>query len=155
MATYSSILALRIPWMAKPSWLQSIGLERVRHNWSSLAHTYILKRHLRKNLSFPKRWLPDFFLFCCSLSYFCDFFLPPRKPPKCPKTAPLCWEVKNQCSLSYWDFDCCVWGGLCAWGNRYKYLTVCNFWLYFYIWLRVGEVCTSYCLSHGCQSCLT
>ena len=32
MATHSSILAWKIPWTEKPSGLQSIGSQRVRHN---------------------------------------------------------------------------------------------------------------------------
>ena len=32
MATHSSILVLRIPWTEKLGGLQSIGLQRVRHN---------------------------------------------------------------------------------------------------------------------------
>ena len=40
MATHSSILAWRIPWTEEPGGLQSIGLQRVRHNWSNLAHTH-------------------------------------------------------------------------------------------------------------------
>ena len=34
MATHSSILAVKTPWTEEPGRLQSIGLERVRHNWS-------------------------------------------------------------------------------------------------------------------------
>ena len=37
MATHSSVLAWRIPWMKKPGRLQSMGLHRVGHNWSDLA----------------------------------------------------------------------------------------------------------------------
>ena len=37
MATHSSILAWRIPWTEEPGRLQSIGLHRVRNNWSDLA----------------------------------------------------------------------------------------------------------------------
>ena len=37
MATHSSILAWRIPWMEEPGGLQSIELQRVRHDW---AHTH-------------------------------------------------------------------------------------------------------------------
>ena len=33
MATHSSILAWRIPWTEEPGRLQSMGLQRVRHNW--------------------------------------------------------------------------------------------------------------------------
>jgi len=32
MATHSSILAWRIPWMEEPGWLQSTGSQRVGHN---------------------------------------------------------------------------------------------------------------------------
>ena len=34
MATHSSILAWRIPWTEEPSRLQSMGSQRVGHDWS-------------------------------------------------------------------------------------------------------------------------
>ena len=37
MATHSSVLAWRIPGMAEPGGLPSMGLHRVGHGWSSLA----------------------------------------------------------------------------------------------------------------------
>ena len=37
MATHSSVLAWRIPGMGEPGGLPSMGLHRVRHNWSDLA----------------------------------------------------------------------------------------------------------------------
>ena len=41
MATHSSILAWRIPWMEKPGRLQSLGSPRVGHDSSDLAqHSY-------------------------------------------------------------------------------------------------------------------
>ena len=41
MVTHSSILAWRIPWMEKPGKLQSMGLQRVRHDWAtSLTHSF-------------------------------------------------------------------------------------------------------------------
>ena len=39
MATHSSILAWRISWTEEPEGLQSMGSQRVRHNWRNLAHT--------------------------------------------------------------------------------------------------------------------
>ena len=39
MATHSSILAWRIPWTEVPGELQSMGSQRVRHNYNDLAHT--------------------------------------------------------------------------------------------------------------------
>ena len=40
MATHSSILAWRTPWTEEPGGLQSMGSQRVRHDWSDLALTY-------------------------------------------------------------------------------------------------------------------
>ena len=37
MATHSSVLAWRIPGTGEPGGLPSVGLRRVRHNWSDLA----------------------------------------------------------------------------------------------------------------------
>jgi len=39
MATHSSNLAYRIPWMEEPGGLESIELQRVGHDWSDLTHT--------------------------------------------------------------------------------------------------------------------
>ena len=42
MATHSSVLALRIPGMGKPSGLPSMGLHRVGQDWSDLQLQYEL-----------------------------------------------------------------------------------------------------------------
>ena len=39
MATHFSILACRIPWALEPDRLQSIGSERVEHNWRNFTDT--------------------------------------------------------------------------------------------------------------------
>ena len=46
MATYSSILAWRIPWTEEPAGLQSMGSQWVRHDWPTFTFTlrYIYKR---------------------------------------------------------------------------------------------------------------
>ena len=41
MAIHSRILAWRIPWTEEPGGLQFMGLQKVRHDWSDLAHTHI------------------------------------------------------------------------------------------------------------------
>ena len=46
MATHSSTLAWRIPWTEEPGELQSMGSQRVRHDWSDLAHTHNTFDHL-------------------------------------------------------------------------------------------------------------
>ena len=35
MAIHSSILVWRIPWTEEPGGLQSMGLQRVRHDWAT------------------------------------------------------------------------------------------------------------------------
>ena len=42
MASHSSILAWKIPWMEEPGRLQSMGSQRVGHDWAtSLSHIYL------------------------------------------------------------------------------------------------------------------
>ena len=36
MATHSSLPAWKIPWTEELGWLQSMGLQRVRHNWAHI-----------------------------------------------------------------------------------------------------------------------
>ena len=42
MATYSSILAWRIPWTKEPGRLQAMGLQRVGHDWVTNFHFHTL-----------------------------------------------------------------------------------------------------------------
>ena len=45
MATHSSMLAWKIPWMEEPGWLQSMGSQRVGQDWATSLHfTSCLKR---------------------------------------------------------------------------------------------------------------
>ena len=39
MATYSNIPAWKIPWVAKLGGLQSMGSQRVRHDWATSTRT--------------------------------------------------------------------------------------------------------------------
>ena len=41
MTTYSSICAWEIPWTEEPGGLKSIGLQRVVHDGSDLAHAHV------------------------------------------------------------------------------------------------------------------
>ena len=57
MATHSSILAWRIPWTEEPGRLESMGLQRVRHDWAtkhSIAHgklwTSLYEEYLQRKL---------------------------------------------------------------------------------------------------------
>ena len=55
MATHSSILAWRIPWTEEPGRLQSMGLQRVRHNWAT-KHNICFQT--RKRVEIPQ-WFPE------------------------------------------------------------------------------------------------
>ena len=70
--THSSVLAWRIPGTEGPGGLPSVGLHRVRHDWSDLAAAAAAAR---KKLWFSlilKNWnIPDafvYFLLFCSLT---------------------------------------------------------------------------------------
>ena len=90
MARHSSILAWRIPWTEEPGGLQSIGSQRVGHNWSNLpcthAYSQLFMVHnvlLRLSPSEDDKYgklafrlnLQHFFLPSKSLSYLSLFLL--------------------------------------------------------------------------------
>ena len=52
MATHSSVLAWRIPGMGDPGGLPSLGLHRVRHDWSDLAAAVIFFYYFQQILKF-------------------------------------------------------------------------------------------------------
>ena len=46
MATHSSILAWRIPWTEEPSRLQSMGSQRVGHDWVTNTYYVLVRRKI-------------------------------------------------------------------------------------------------------------
>ena len=58
MATHSSILAWKIPWTEKPGRLQSMGSQRVRHDWATFTFTFSLGGSDCKELpATPETWV--------------------------------------------------------------------------------------------------
>ena len=55
MATHSSVLAWRIPGTGEPSGLPSMGLHRVRHDWSDLAAAGVFTNHITFKLPHCKK----------------------------------------------------------------------------------------------------
>ena len=55
MATHSSILAWRIQWTEEPGGLQSIGLQRVRHDWAT-EHAHMSKGTTKALLDCDPLW---------------------------------------------------------------------------------------------------
>ena len=52
MSTHSSILAWRIPWTEEPGRLQSIGPQRIGHDWVTNIHTHTSWRYFVYFISF-------------------------------------------------------------------------------------------------------
>ena len=77
MATHSSVLAWRIPGMGEPCGLPSMGLHRVRHDWSDLATVWILKFVIFHKVCFKKG------------TYFLEFLIS-RKNIFCVVTGAIC-----------------------------------------------------------------
>ena len=78
MATHSTMLAWRIPWTEEPGELQSMGLQRVRHDWATNTHTMRIKcrkgdKSVYQRKKSPKYLWFSFFLrvnfLICSLDY--------------------------------------------------------------------------------------
>ena len=55
MATHSSILTWRIPWTEEPGGLQSMGWQRVRHDWATTL-SLSLKRYLGEFFTHLSIW---------------------------------------------------------------------------------------------------
>ena len=84
MATHFSILAWRIPWTEEPGGLQSMGLQRVQHDWATTKITqllfffYLILKQISNILSFPACVLLILFTVCfilleCELDEGSDF----------------------------------------------------------------------------------
>ena len=54
-ATYSSILAWKIPWTEQPGELQSMGSQRMRHDWANKQHNRAWFRWHTLEIRFPSR----------------------------------------------------------------------------------------------------
>ena len=67
MATHSRILAWRIPWTKEPDGLQSMGSQRVRHDWATSLY------HVSRFLDVAKAFLGYISVYTCE-AYSCDFF---------------------------------------------------------------------------------
>ena len=95
MATHSSILPWKTPWIEEPGGLQSIGLERVEHEWSNLACSCCSVTKWCLTLCDPMD---------CSTTGSC----PPLSPRVCSKSCPLSWWCYLTILSSDMPFSCCL-----------------------------------------------
>ena len=66
MTIHSSILAWRIPWTKEPGWLQSMGSQRIKHNWSNFHSRLFNKLEL---IFLQKKIIPCFWKCAHRVSY--------------------------------------------------------------------------------------
>ena len=100
MATHCSILAWIIPWTEKPGGLQSMGLQRVGHNWVINTFTFNI-------------FLGNSFINCPSiLSYFFYFFS--------PYILYMLHSFKNYSSNACWELEIQQWTRYREWGKEHK-----------------------------------
>ena len=55
MATHSCILAWRIPWTEDPGEVQSMGSQRVRHDWVTNTFAFIHRKKILRTYSYRKK----------------------------------------------------------------------------------------------------
>ena len=67
MATYSSILAWKTPWTEEPGRLQSMGSQKVGHNWATKTHFLICKSKSCEHLLFESFQHPFSILWIASI----------------------------------------------------------------------------------------
>ena len=113
MATHSSILVWRIPWTEGSGGLQSMGLQRVGHNWSDLAHTHKVfssfpsKEQVSFNFMAPGPIYSDFGAQenkICHCFYFFPFWLPWSDRTRCHDLHFWMLSFKPTFSLSFFTF---------------------------------------------------
>ena len=78
MATHSSILAWRIPWREEPGGLQPMGLQRVRHDWTTKHNT---AEHWVGSPELYSRFSLAVCLYIVSVVYVCQFQSLSSPPP--------------------------------------------------------------------------
>ena len=80
MAIHSSTLAWKIPWTEEPDRLQSMGSQRVGHNWATSLSLSPSQSNRIVYLIYPKHKLPSIIVFTSNLYpfAFCYFYMPSR-----------------------------------------------------------------------------
>ena len=66
MATHSSTLAWRIPWTEEPGRLQSMGLQRVGHDWAT--NTHIVDLQCCVSFCYIAKWISYIYIYIHSFS---------------------------------------------------------------------------------------
>ena len=113
MATYSSVLAWRIPGTWEPGGLQSMGLHRVGHDWSDLAATADFLSEILKTQSQQDDISK---LLSCPLSTQSFWRFNRLEPFRglLPNTTPCCDDACYSTTMAEWSGDFSVSRSLCV-----------------------------------------
>ena len=117
MSTHSSILAWRIPWTEEPGRLQSMGLQRVRHDWASWLSFFKDRKRPQKKWSQGKGLRGNFLQSCYMFNNWP--FFPPGSWVQWPPGPLLCVSLVFQFLHDAWIHTCGGWA-ICptvGWGQ--------------------------------------
>ena len=98
MATHSSILAWRIQWTEEPGGLQSMGSQRVSHNWANNSIFYIFSKLSVHYLFILSHWSIQFS--CSVVSDSLQHYGLQHTRIPCPLASPRGYS--NSCPSSWW-----------------------------------------------------
>ena len=115
MAIHFRILAWRIPWTEEPGGLQSIGSQRIRHDWGDLAHVHNIIASWLSHLDSLSLFNDFIYLFMAVLGLHCY-----------AGAFPNCGE---QGLLSSWGAQTSHCGGFCcgpAWAQGHSGFSSCG-----------------------------
>ena len=158
MATHSTILAWRIPWMGDPGRLQSMGLQRVRqdlatkqqNNWSHIFKRAVL-RYNPHTIRFTrvKCTIPGLFVYSQHCAVITAVSFRTLHPLAATPFSSICSPALiNPLSVSLDHLFCTfLWMGLCnmwvLWLASFTYnvfkvhssCSVCQYFIHFYFWI--------------------
>ena len=121
MATHSSILAWKIAWTEEAGGLQSMGLQRVRHNWAHLllllsrfSHVRLCVTHRRQPTRLPRPWVSP----GKNTGVGCHFLLQRMKVKSESEVTQLCPTLRDpmDCSLPGSSVHGIFQAGVLEWG---------------------------------------
>ena len=92
VATHSSNIAWRIPWTEEPGRLQSMGLQRVRHDWATVTRSSSISRY---RANYIEIFLSLLALPFCYIILQPTHYLPshPTQPLRELGPFPHCWQI--------------------------------------------------------------
>ena len=108
MAAHSSIVAWKIPWTEEPGRLQSMGLQRVRHDW-------VTEQNWTEVTLFLNEWMDEVAQFCPTLCNPMDCSLPRSSIHGIFQARILAWIAISFSRKSSWPRDWILVSHIAGW----------------------------------------